>query len=36
VLDVEGSARAGSDLREIIALSGEIKTSADRLGQKND
>jgi hypothetical protein len=36
VVDVDATARAARDLREIIALSAEIKTSAEKLGQKND
>jgi hypothetical protein len=36
VVDVDATARAARDLREIIALSAEIRTSAEKLGQKND
>lgn len=36
VVDVGATARAARDLREIIALSSEIKTSAEKLGRKND
>lgn len=36
VVDVDATARAARDLREIIALSAEIKTSAENLGRKND
>ena len=35
VVDVDGTARASRDLREIIALSGAVRASAERLGQKN-
>jgi len=35
VVDVDGTARASRDLQEIIALSGAVRTSAERLGQKN-
>jgi hypothetical protein len=33
VMDVEGTARAGRDLREIISLSNVVRSSAGRLGQ---
>ena len=36
VVDVDATARARRDILEIIALSGEIKSDAERLGQKND
>jgi len=36
VVDVDATARAARDLREIIALSAEIKTSTEKLGEKND
>jgi hypothetical protein len=36
VVDVDATARAKRDILEIIALSGEIKSGAERLGQKND
>jgi hypothetical protein len=36
VVNVEGSAKAGRDLQEIIYLSGGIRNSADRLGRKNN
>ncbi|MDQ3744368.1 MAG: hypothetical protein M3444_08295 [Acidobacteriota bacterium] len=36
VVDVDATARARRDLLQIIALSGEIKSGAERLGQKND
>jgi hypothetical protein len=36
VVDVGATARASRDLREIIALSGEIKSGAERLGQKKN
>jgi hypothetical protein len=35
VVDVDGTARASRDLHEIIALSGAVRASAERLGQKN-
>jgi hypothetical protein len=35
VADVEGTASASRDLREIIALSGSIRGNAERLSQKN-
>jgi hypothetical protein len=35
VVDVNGTAKAGRDLQEIIALSGAVRASAERLGQKN-
>lgn len=36
VVDVDATAKASRDLREIIALSGDIRSSADRLGRKNE
>jgi hypothetical protein len=36
VVDVDATVRARRDLLEIIALSGKIKSGAERLGQKND
>ena len=35
VVDVEGTAKASRDLQEIIVISGAVKASAERLGQKN-
>ena len=35
VVDVDGTAKASRDLQEIIVISGAVKTSAERLGQKN-
>jgi hypothetical protein len=35
VADVGGTADASRDLQEIIALSGAVKSSAERLGRKN-
>ncbi|HEX3557661.1 MAG TPA: hypothetical protein VHU19_00545 [Pyrinomonadaceae bacterium] len=35
VLNVEGSAKAGRDLREIITLSDDIRSGAERLGRKD-
>ena len=35
IVDVEGTARAGRDLREIISMSSLIRGSAERLGRKN-
>jgi hypothetical protein len=36
VVNVDATARARRDLLEIIVLSGEIKSGAERLGQKNN
>lgn len=33
VVDVEGTAKAGRDLQEIISLSNAVRSSAERLGQ---
>ena len=35
VVDVDGTAKASRDLQEIIVISGAVKASAERLGQKN-
>ena len=36
VVDVDATAKARLDLREIIALSGDIRSSAGRLGRKDE
>jgi hypothetical protein len=36
VVNVDATARAGRDLQEIITLSGAVRGSAERMGQKKD
>jgi hypothetical protein len=36
VVDVDGTAKASRDLQEIIALSGSVRNSSERLSQRHD